>query len=103
MELIERIARTGATLSQPTGSFSDGAATMAAHACKVCGYGEDSTTHSETGQVVRQRTFLVAPLGFEPLLPAALTVGGVAYNVAAVKTFRDMHGNVVAHRVTVAV
>lgn len=100
MSLIDDIARTAATLTQPAGTYSDGLPVMREVSCRICAYGQESTSASETGTVACQRTFLAAPLGFEPILPCNLTVGGVVYSIASIKTYRDIRGTIVAHRLT---
>jgi len=98
MRLIHDIAKTAATLTQPAGTYSDGLPVMREVACLVCSYGQDATAHAETGTITCQRTFLAAPLDFEPVLPCNLTVGNTVYNIAEVKTYRDIRGRIVAHR-----
>ena len=98
MRLIDEIAQTPATLTQPAGTYSDGLPVMREVACRICAYGQESTSASETGTVTCQRTFLAAPLGFEPVLPCNLTVGNTVYSIAEVKTYRDIRGDIVAHR-----
>ena len=96
--IVEKIAKTPATLYQPTGKIVDGKPELHPVPCLAFVMGGEQSQLVQIGSTIRQKTILLAPLATEPVLPAKLTIEGVKYDVASVKTVRNMSGVVVGHK-----
>lgn len=100
--LIERIAKTSAVLTQPTGAISDGTPVTCNVSCRVFGAGGVAQTGNEYGQVACDKFFLVAPLANAPVLPATITVDNVSYTVQSIKPYKNLKGDLLGYRLSAA-
>lgn len=96
--IVEKIAKTPAVLAQPSGKFVDGKPEMLNVNCLAFVMGGEQSQLVQIGTTIKQKTVLLAPLRDEPVLPAKLTIDNTLYDVASVKTVRNMSGVVVGHK-----
>jgi hypothetical protein len=102
MFLIERIAKTDATLLQQSPYIHDGFQEWRGVACRVFEMKNHVLGRDETGRLVFAHVFLVAPLPVDPELPARINVGGKVYDVTSIKPHQDHTGKRLGYRLTVA-
>ena len=102
MFLIERIAKTEASLLQQSPNIHDGFQEWQATTCRVFEMKNHLLGRDETGRLVYAHVFLVAPLPNDPQLPARISVGGVEYDVTGIKYYQDHTGKRLGYRLAVA-
>jgi len=103
MFLIERVAKTPATLQRQTSTIVDGKPTWGpGEAVKVFCMKNAKLGETATGQQIFGDAFYLPPLSEDPVLPLRLTVRGRTYDVTFIKYYQDIRGDRKGYRLTVA-
>lgn len=103
MFLIERVAKTPATLQRKTAAIVDGQQEWGpGESVKVFGMKNTRLGTDGAGQQIFGDVFYIPPLATDPALPLRLTVKGRVYDVTFVKYYQDHRGKRLDYRLTVA-
>ena len=102
MFLIERYAKTPATLQRQAAEIVDGQQGWTSEPVAVFELQNARLGSNEVGQTVYGHAFLVPPLATDPVLPLRLIVEGRTYDVTFVKKYRNLAGERLGYRMTVA-
>jgi hypothetical protein len=99
--IIEKNAYLQLILKQ-AGDVSDGKYSWIDTECSGMVLDMQSNDFNQFGTLQDGKVFLLAPLKFEPLLPAKIVCDGKEYDIKGLKTLRNIRGVVLGHRLVAA-